>query len=502
MSSARAMPVESWVFGLWLRDAGDGAQGESARLRDLTVTWSRYGYQGAIIEHRSLSAILDQALDGGHAACLIQTPGHIISEDWLLPHWGRAGFHECLGHWLENEDAFVSADVLKGGDYFGLNPACMLVNLARYRELGRPAFGEVRSRPQTLTFPARADISVALESGGANRECVPDREGWGFVHAALNGGYALKPLSRAFDGKHLSLVNVRRSDAVPYLGSSLDDFGAHAADKALGPEQKRFLNGVATQIQRARSGVFLWNIESYADVPEQPAFGPLSRLYCVAAGFKPNMLLYRHGYKADTQIRFFDYSERALNIREMLVREWDGRDYPAFCRRVLERFPATDTFYQLWDGLRPAQIDWDDVQRLWRDELLRWGGEDAFQAQWQAQSELDYRFIRCDLVADPDPLLQAMDEQDASLIWWSNAFFTTSTNWLHGIARRREDFARWIERLAERCPGCLLYGADHNNTPVNAIGAAEYRARLASRLHADARDELSRNGQESLAIRF
>lgn len=505
MSADMLRPAPSWVFGLWLRDTPDVRRDEYARLRDLTITWSRYGYQGPVIEHPALDAILEQALDGGYQACLIQTPGHIISEDWLLPHWGRAGFHDCLEHWLANEDALVSAELLRGKHYFGLNPECMLINLKHYQALGRPVFGMASSSPRVVSLPRAPtsdDPRMALEPSGETVELIPDREGWGFIHASLNGGYAVRSLDGAFDGKHLSLASMSASDAMPHVGDSLNNLDALAADASLNAVQRRFLDGVATQIQRARSGVFLWNIESYADLPDGPQAKPLSRLYCVAAGFKPNMLLRRQGYKHDTRVCFFDYSQRALDIREILIKEWDGNDYPAFCRGLLERFPEPDTFYQLWDGIQAARIDWADVQHLWQDELARWGGARAFQNHWQAQGELEYRFIRCDLVADPEPLLGEMEPRDGSLIWWSNAFFTTSTNWLHTIARRRRDFTAWIDGLAERCPTCLLYGADHNNTPVNAVSAAEYRARLAARLAQDAHDELSWNGQEARAIRF
>src|SRR5690606_3626020 len=101
------------------------------------------------------------------------------------------------------------------------------------------------------------------------------------------------------------------------------------------------------QLQHCRSGVFLWNIESYGDIRESEPGSPehkIRNLYCVAAGFKPNMLLQRHGFEEKACITFFDYSNQALNVRRKLMEAWDGLDYPDFCKEIIHNSNDEDIF--------------------------------------------------------------------------------------------------------------------------------------------------------------
>ena len=50
------------------------------------------------------------------------------------------------------------------------------------------------------------------------------------------------------------------------------------------------------------------------------------------SGFKPNAILHAHGFGEETEVVFFDYSERALAIRRYLVESWDGTDFPGLVR--------------------------------------------------------------------------------------------------------------------------------------------------------------------------
>ena len=57
---------------------------------------------------------------------------------------------------------------------------------------------------------------------------------------------------------------------------------------------------------------------------------PIKKLYSVAASFKPNMILHKFGFYDDTEVVFYDYSKQALAFKKLLIKEWDGEDYPSF----------------------------------------------------------------------------------------------------------------------------------------------------------------------------
>lgn len=479
------------AYALWVPDQ----HSSNPNLRDITLSWLRFGYQGAVIESCELDTILEQAINQGHQYCFVQMPGNVISEDWMLPHWQVADFHQCLESLTKRDDFLVTADLIQHEGYFKIDPRCMLINLNHYQALGCPSFGYLSTQEQNLIQPSIVEIcnntlAYQLESSQTFQSITPSTPGWNFIDASLRKGLTVPQLPNELSQKRVLLTtNLINTDITSAKLSSSTQ------------TQERFLEGIEQQVTRGREGVFLWNIESYDDIT-QTNKQPITDLYCVAAGFKPNMLLNKHGFNSNTCVTFFDYSQQALSIRKTLIQEWDGTDYPTFCKEVIHQFPSDTTFYQLWNGQTVDQIDWADVDALWQKELTLWGGQATFKQQWQAQKSLDYRFIHCDLINQPGSLLDAIEGSNKAVIWWSNAFFTITSNWFMSIDDRRQHFAAWIDALAERSPNCQLYGADHNNTPVNNVQALAYSQNLTQRTNSIQFDELVTHQHSAQPLRF
>jgi len=482
------------AYALWNFEEGLNVE-TTPSLRDISLSWLRFGYQGSVIESNCLETILDQAIEQGFSYCFVQMPGNVISEDWMLSHWQTDDFHHCLEQLTKRNDYLVCADLIQTEHYFALDPHCMMINLQHYQALACPKFGFTSTKEHNLIQPLAMNtgcesLSYQLEASQMFRSVKPELQGWNFIDASLRKGLTVPPLPNHLSQKRVLL----NTDLVA------NDISQSKLESTT-QTQERFLEGIEKQINHGRKGVFLWNIESYDDIGQQYQ-EPITDLYCVAAGFKPNMLLNKHGFNAETCITFFDYSQQALSIRKVLINEWDGHDYPAFCKDIISRYGSEQTFYQLWNGLTVDQIDWADVETLWQTELRLWGGKNAFQQQWQAQRSLQYRFIHCDIVNQPQILLDAISDSDQSVIWWSNAFFTITSNWLMSIKHRRQHFSAWIDALAERAPNCQLYGADHNNTPVNHIQAQAYAEKLKLRYNTIQLDELVTHKHSAQPLRF
>jgi hypothetical protein len=245
---------------------------------------------------------------------------------------------------------------------------------------------------------------------------------------------------------------------------------------ALTRPQATFLESVRRQAMNARRGVFLLNIEAYGDVDTPPGghTGPVSSLYAVASGFKPNRILQTHGLDRDTRVVFFDYSAQALAVRRAMVDEWDGADFPGFVRRLLERFPPPSTYYQLWADATPDTIDWPTFHRLWAQELARLGGPQAFRGHWHRYRSLSHEYVHCDVLTDTAPLLAHVRRESRAVMWFSNAPFTVYSNWRHSLEERKARYEDWVARLAAHNPDLLLYGSDYNNSNVNCLAAGEY----------------------------
>jgi hypothetical protein len=277
----------------------------------------------------------------------------------------------------------------------------------------------------------------------------------------------------------------------PELEGHLTDLGADLATAA--PFQA-FLDEMC---DKAGRGVFVLNYESYDDVAEPPPgfAAPVSTLYCVAAGLKPNRILATHGIGADSRVLFFDYSADALDFRRRLDAEWDGRDYPRHLRALFER--GGSTHYYLWPGATPQNMDWTELDRLWAAELVRWGGAEAFASHWARYQGIAHEYLECSIL-QPDALLGRIEDAPGSVIWWSNAFSTIYSATHHSLDEKRAIYEDWIARLAEKAPGLFLYGSDHSNSSVNAVTAGEYRTRY----FAQGGDPLSARAFHRQAIRF
>jgi hypothetical protein len=424
-------------------------------LRDLTISWSRYDYRGEILEGATIDDVLEQASELGYAWCLVQAAGHVVVEAWH-PTGGQTRFEECISEWLARADFLVLGAVIgdEAGGY-GLDDRCLLVDVDRYAALGRPLF------ETTGILPGGNLIEVSL----ANGLSVPD-------------------LGPTLDGRTVWLGGDR---VAPYLGAGIRSY--RPAEAGHEPAVAAFLKEVQQQVVNSTRGIFLWNLEPYDDVrtPPRGFEAPISTLYSVASGFKPNVILDSHGFDERTRIVFFDYSANALEARRLLVDEWDGSDFPAFARYLFERLPHPAAFYQLWSGATPDTVDPRLLDDAWERELGRWGGEASFAQHWRRYRELRHQFVHCDVLNGGRPLVESVEREPDAVIWWSNAFFSVSGNWLYGLDERRRRYEDWIDALAERNPDLFLYGSDFWCNSVNNVQAADYR----DLLRAACRDGLS-----------
>jgi len=472
------------IFGLLDQDVPGGRADVAAKCRDLTVSWSRYGYRGPFLVASEVEAILDEAARGGHDYCLIQAPGHIVSETWRPLEAEDADFPAALRRWLATRNFLVAGWITHSGSgWYGLDPRCLVVDLREFAKLGRPRFGE--AHPGRTGLPSarpRYDggVIVALEPAGGEESCNPAHAGWNLLAAGLRRGLTALGIGRELSGATLNVAPLGEADAAAFarfLGRGIRDFPAAPEAAGLNADQRAFLGSIAPQASGATRGVFLWNIESYDDVETPPeAFaGPVTTLYSVAAGFKPNRILQTHGFDRLSRVVFFDYSASALRVRKYLVKEWNGSDFPRLARDLFDRFPEPDTFYQLWGGRRPHEIDDVDLEGLWRRELDRWGGDRAFRDHWQSYQTLTHEYVHCDIMADPGPLIERIAPEPGAVIWWSNAFFTMFGNWFYGPEERRRSYQAWVDRLTAANPSIFLYGSDNDNTPVNFVRSADYR---------------------------
>lgn len=460
------------IVGLLCEDKGDSDDRVASKYRELSIAWTRYGYQGEIIERSTLDELLNAAAEVGVHYCFVLPVGHVLFERWRADEEASRDFFASLEAWLTSNPVALAGNYVVPGDVTGgFTTPCILVDTRRYR-IWRDA-----CRNNDVTDACRMTDRVT---------------GWGkgLIDQCLAVGDTVEEFPDAVVAYLLDLEYhdpERRAAFASFFGRGIECFPANKSGEdelavddesysLLTADQRQFLRSVAAQTANARHGVFLWNIESYDDIELPPAefVGPITTLYSVAAGFKPQRILATHGTDEATRVVYFDYSQTALDIRRCLVEEWDGDDFPRFVEYLFQQFPAPGAYYQLWDNVTPDTVDRSDIQAMWERELKRWGGEQAFREHWQVYCRLHHEYVHSDIMQDPTPLMATVRREEQGVIWWSNAFFTMYGNWFLNANARESAYRRWISQLAELAPGLFLLGSDGNNSNVNAIRAAEY----------------------------
>lgn len=413
------------------RDPNPANEDVCYKLRDLTISWLRFKYSGRIIEDSSVDAILAQASEAGHRYCLILATGNIVTHAWNL------GLLKALEEWADTHQFLVAGEVLvEKSSAWGISDRCALVSMQDYQRLGRPKFDvALPTDTAVLSLPEPIASTVLDITPACDREARAFRRilGEGIATACLNE----------------------------------EDF-SHG--------QRRFLVSVQRQVQNCQRGVFVWNFESYDDVNTPPSdfASPLDTLYSVAAGLKSNWILQTHGFNESTTLVYVDYSEQALRFKQLLHEEWDGEDYPAFLRYLLSRLQPGETFYQLWGGFSPEDMDWKTVETAWALEIARWGGRDVLKDHWRRAKTLSVRYVLANLLEEHDVWLKPERAGETSVIWWSNVFSTFYSNWFHSIAERRVIYEKFIRQLLNRTPRIVIYGYDYHNILIAGVRACEY----------------------------
>lgn len=431
----------TFVYGvLDVRDRlHDATLGE--RCRELTFAWSRWSYAGSMIEHSDPDQLLALATERGVRYCLVQACGHLVIET-LRPKGAAAPELVELLIAALGDDAWLVGRKVSANS---IHDACWLVDLQRWQARGRPHLSHDAQQP--------------------------------WLSLATGDGIADSPAQALLRGRDLEPQREAHAQALCQSPAQVDT-------TQLQPPLGEFVASLARTLDQCQRGVFIWNLEPYDDVHVEDTHvkqaQPLRALYCVAAGFKPNAILRSHGYTADTEVVFFDYSGEALAFRRLLIEHWDGYDLPSF---LLPRLNPAETHYWLRSTARGQMPERDELvgefDQLWARELEDWGGADAFAEQWNATRRLRHRFVEVDLLQAPEIALGTPPEGPA-LVWWSNAFSSVHALWNLRHAERLHAFSRWIEVIAERCPQAWLLGADANNCPVGGIQAAAYASLLSA----------------------
>jgi len=408
-------------------------------IERLTNLFTKNKYFGDIIRKDTIKEVLDDAAVRGYDYCLVQAIGHFIKE---IP------FFDYINDWINNMDFFITGHIVHKEDSFGLHNQCILVNLNYYRDFGNPSCGKKGEKVE-IVVPRRSEKNIHhdytpiwLKPTNETKVCTPVVDGWNFIDQSLR--------------ENLTVYNFH-----PKMRECKEYCYPHKSLKEL-EEQ---LSWIGRIIEFAPQSVFFWNTENYIDIKDQIQ-EPIDKIYCVAAGFKPNMFLHKFGFKDSTEVIYYDYSKSALAFKKLLISKWDGKNYPAFIKAVKEQFFIRESTHNPFGN--------DDYDSLWTQELERWGGEQNLHQHWLRYRKLKHTFIHCDIVKDSSKLINLVDDEGTQVIWWSNCFHTVNSHYLNNNEGLYNIYKEWVNGLANKNPNLFIFGKDYLNNSLKGGKIKQY----------------------------
>jgi hypothetical protein len=163
---------------------------------------------------------------------------------------------------------------------------------------------------------------------------------------------------------------------------------------------------------------------------------------------------------------YYDYSKAALAFKKLLLKEWNGEDYPLFLDYAQKKFQINET-----GGNETQKLS---RNQLWERELEWWGSEKDIKDHWDRYKNLNHSFIHCDICEAPEKLTSQITPEEDSVIWWSNAFHTVGAQYTRGLKGVKSSYENWLQQINNKNPNIWILGKDYLDRPVEGDKLKDY----------------------------
>jgi len=425
---------------------------QAEKNKEITEFFTRFKYFGPIIVKESINDVLDEALTHNVDYCIVQSVGHIIKDVhffYFLEQWMKKQDFFITGHIMDKNKKNVNNPTGEQG-YYGLHKQCMLVNLKYYEKFDKPVFGDKSSEKETLVKAIRhaKDIHhdytpLSLKPSEELTVCTPLVDGWNFINTSL--------------ANDLTVYNFH---------PKIRGYKEFIYPQASAAELEHQLSWITNIANYAQNCVFFWNTENYSDLKYVTIEKPIKKLYAVAASFKPNMILHKYDFTDDCEVVYYDYSKPALAFKKLLIKEWNGEDYPRFLEYAQRKYRIDETGGNETQHLSRKQ--------LWEREVSWWGSEKEIKEHWDRYKTLKHSYIPMDVCENPEKVTSLVTSEEESVIWWSNAFHTIGAQYMRGISGVKICYENWINQLNDKNPNMWILGKDYLDRPVEGKRLKDY----------------------------
>jgi len=427
------------------------------RLAELTTFFTVFSFNLPIAEMPFAGSIESALEKGNKDFCLIQNCGHTFYGGDELSVDFNAALDAC---------DFMTGHIMDRAGYFYMHDQCLLVNRRAWERLGKPPFGNPVKSRQTVALPERSPENVhdnytPLWLKPTGRELtleVPFGYGWNGISEGLKHGLTINNWSESMR-RFKRHCYAYYGDIMTWSAALSDVTTAPETDDKMLKMMLDFLRNTPNRFD-APDWVFVFNSESDIDIPLLRYRKGLDTAFVLASGFKANRILETTGFHDATKVVVYDYSKPALELKRLMVQEWDGRDYAAFFAQARPRVDAacgTKATYVPEAVTKDAAAT---TREFHREMGTVFRSNDQWLAHWQRYRQLPHTFVHVDVLRQPAEMA-AMLEAHATghaVIWISDMFNSPNAVGKFAFDRRKDAYNGITRALAARTESSLIIG--------------------------------------------
>lgn len=368
-----------------------------------------------------------------------------LGDDWLV-----------AGHIMDQHQNRILHNDSKAEEWkncFWLFPITAIVNVKKWRELGRPSWGHNQGQQSvTVGIPSAECVhdnyTPIKLSAGSKRVTANTRSGWNIIDTALRHGIDVINLNNEIRSSQTYLYpenDINRYNKYwqsLYMMPKLTDQYKKVLEKILPSKYPRRINDVTWQC-------FIRNTENY--FPEEAQYqanldwSSIDTIALPSSGFKDFIVsMSKHSARKKVDVVHFDIIKQCTEIRKKIIERWDGKR-ETFSNMLLSigkeyKTNPTDAFHM--HSMKDLSEAYDHILPYFHDE-------EDLETCWQEFKTFNHSYIEADLLDDPWPAIKLINNKRlyiclSDIAGWRNNIIG------YGYQTLRNDIAGCIEKLQHR----------------------------------------------------
>ena len=344
-----------------------------------------------------------------------------------------ANNYPMMGHIVHYPESYPTVDA----QFF-------LINLAKWQEVGSPAFESINNsvryntrevlRSEENFHDDYTPFWIQAGSGTRTYNIYQQLFNQGVVRCFLEAGFTIGNFNQSIRDRKWNLYAKPNQDQLqPFFESS----------EVVYPKDRvpQIIERIVNERRSLSDTVYVLNSEEiYQHTPKLSA--PIDHYIGVAGGFKSVLLLAKQGFTENTQVTYVDVSTAGLNYQRYLVNHWDGDldVYQQIVDAYQQQHPEFRYAWRSWNS-------WDSEVQGFLDQARL--NNKQFKELWQQYLKLSHYYITVNLLEDRSLLINHLNNTPGTncYFWLSNAFDMQWTRFMLGKEYTVNQFKQLQEEL-------------------------------------------------------